>query len=91
MPETVRKRVLVSGRVQGVFYRDTARRRAEQLGVAGRASNLSDGRVEVIVEGPASSVEQMVEWCREGSSYSEVTSVEVTSEEPEGLEGFETR
>ena len=74
---TVRKRVLVSGRVQGVFYRDSCRREAERLGVAGSASNLDDGRVEVIAEGDEGAVQELIEWCRRGSPQSRVDSVEV--------------
>ena len=74
---TVRKRVLVSGRVQGVFYRDSCRREAERLGVAGSASNLDDGRVEVIAEGDEGAVQELIEWCRRGSPQSEVESVDV--------------
>lgn len=84
----VRKRILVSGRVQGVFYRDTARRRAEEEGVAGRARNLPDGRVEVIVEGDEDAVDRMIKWCREGTDYAEVTSVEVEDQDPRGDTDF---
>jgi acylphosphatase len=88
---TVRKRVLVSGRVQGVFFRDTCRRVASQAGVAGWASNLSDGRVEVVVEGDPGAVDEVVQWCHEGTRYSSVESVEVTEEKPEGTRGFSIR
>jgi acylphosphatase len=88
---TVRKRVLVSGRVQGVFYRDTCRRVAAEQGVAGWASNLPDGRVEIVVEGPVESVERMVAWAREGPPWAEVTDVEVIDEEPTGEETFRIR
>jgi acylphosphatase len=88
---TVRKRVLVSGRVQGVFYRDTCRRVASEAGVAGWASNLPDGRVEVVLEGDPDSVERVVSWCHEGTPYSIVASVEVSDENPEGASGFSIR
>lgn len=86
-----RRRVLVGGRVQGVFFRDTTRRRAEALGVAGWVRNTSDGTVEAVFEGEPGAVEQMVEFCRSGPGRAEVDSVEVTDEEPEGLTGFEIR
>ncbi|MGH2983153.1 MAG: acylphosphatase [Solirubrobacterales bacterium] len=82
---------MVSGRVQGVFFRDTARRRAEAAGVAGWVRNRSDGVVEAIFEGEPERVEDMVEFCRHGPSRAEVAKVEVIDEEPEGLSGFEIR
>ena len=83
-----RKRVVVSGRVQGVFFRDTARRRAESAGVAGWISNRPDGGVEAVFEGDPAAVDGLVEFCRRGPSRAEVASVEVEEEEPEGLSGF---
>jgi acylphosphatase len=88
---TLRKRVLVSGRVQGVFFRDTCRRIASEAGVAGWASNLPDGRVEVVVEGDPGAVDAVVQWCHEGTPYSSVESVEVREETPEGARGFSIR
>ena len=85
---TVRKRALVSGRVQGVFYRDTCRRTASEHGVAGSAENLSSGDVEVVLEGPKDAVDEVLAWCREGTSGSRVESVDVTDEEPQDLKGF---
>lgn len=87
----MRRKVLVEGDVQGVFFRDECKRQAQRLGVAGSARNLSDGRVEVVIEGDESAVDQMVSWCRQGSSRSEVTGAEVSEEEPQGLTGFDTR
>jgi acylphosphatase len=84
----IRRRAVVGGRVQGVFFRDTCRRVAREHNVAGSAANLPDGSVEVILEGEPSDVEEVLEWCRSGSSYADVESVEVTEEQPEGLEGF---
>ena len=81
----VRKRLLVSGRVQGVFFRDSCRREAGRLGVSGSATNLDDGRVEVIAEGDESAVSALIEWCREGPPHAEVRGVEV-----EDLEGDES-
>jgi acylphosphatase len=86
-----RRRVVIGGRVQGVFFRDTARRRAEAAGVAGWIRNTPDGTVEAVFEGEPEAVEQMVEFCRRGPSGAEVSSVDVTEEEPEGLSGFEVR
>jgi acylphosphatase len=72
------KRCLVGGRVQGVFYRATAARRARELGLSGYARNLADGRVEVLACGEDNAVGVFVEWLWIGSSASKVTSVEVS-------------
>jgi acylphosphatase len=84
-----RKRVVVGGRVQGVFFRDTTRRRAESAGVAGWVRNTPDGSVEAVFEGPEEAVQELVEFCGRGPSRAEVASVEVSDEEPEGLAVFE--
>ena len=68
----------MGGRVQGVFYRATAARRAEELGVHGYARNLPDGRVEVLAYGDDDAVDTFVKWLWVGSSASKVTSVEVS-------------
>ena len=86
-----RKRVVVGGRVQGVFFREETRRRAETVGVAGWVRNTPDGTVEAVFEGEPGAVEEMVDFCRRGPGRAEVSSVEVTDEEPEGLTGFEIR
>lgn len=90
-PEKVRRRVLVDGRVQGVFYRDTCRRLARQAAVAGWARNRSDGAVEVVLEGDPEAVDRLVAWCRTGPAQAMVTSVKVTDEQPEGISGFSVR
>ena len=71
------RKCLVSGRVQGVFYRATTANRARELRITGYAKNLADGRVEVLACGEASAVGVFVEWLWTGSSGSKVTSVEV--------------
>jgi acylphosphatase len=88
---TVRRRVAIHGRVQGVFFRDSIRRRAEGLGVAGWASNRSDGAVEAVVEGDEAAVAELVEYCRSGPPRARVDRVEVSEERPEGLRGFQIR
>jgi acylphosphatase len=82
---------VVSGRVQGVFFRDTTRRRAEAAGVAGWVRNTREGEVEAVFEGEPQAVDELVEFCRRGPSRAEVSSVEVVEEEPEGLSGFDVR
>jgi acylphosphatase len=85
-------RVTISGRVQGVFFRDSARKKAEGLGLAGWVKNTPDGRVEALFEGPSRNVREMVDWCECGPSQASVESVEVDFAEARGdLEGFEVR
>ena len=87
----IRRRAVAHGRVQGVFFRDSARREAERLGVAGWIANNSDGTVEAVFEGDEGAVETMIEFCRKGPGRADVERVEVTDEEPEGLDGFSVR
>jgi acylphosphatase len=87
----VRRRLRVTGRVQGVWYRESCREVADRLGVAGSVRNRADGSVEVLAEGPPQEVEALVAWCRSGPPAAEVTRVEVVEEEPEGLVGFRVR
>jgi acylphosphatase len=86
----VRRRVMVEGDVQGVFFRDECKQQASAAGVAGSARNLSDGRVEVVLEGDEDAVQRVVDWCRNGPAGAQVTGVDVSDEEPEGLSGFST-
>ncbi|HET8593368.1 MAG TPA: acylphosphatase [Solirubrobacterales bacterium] len=87
----IRRRVVVRGRVQGVFFRDTTRSRAESAGIAGWVANRPDGAVEAVIEGEPAAVEELVEFCRRGPSRAVVESVEVIEEDPEGVAGFEIR
>ena len=80
--------MVARGRVQGVFFRDTTRRRAESLGISGWVTNRDDGAVEAVFEGEPDPVESMVEFCRGGPGRAEVTELEVSEEEPQGLSGF---
>jgi acylphosphatase len=88
----VRRRVRVSGRVQGVFFRESTRRRAADLGVAGWVRNLPDGRVEAVFEGEAVAVEQAIAFACQGPPRARVTHAEISDEPPEGEAGeFEIR
>jgi acylphosphatase len=87
----IRRRVIVHGFVQGVFFRDTTRRQARTRGVAGWVRNNRDGTVEAVFEGAADAVERMVELSRQGPSGARVERVDVFDEEPEGLTGFGVR
>jgi acylphosphatase len=87
----MRRRVVVHGRVQGVFFRDSTEREAASRGVAGWVRNRDDGAVEAVFEGDSEAVEALVEFCRSGPSRADVERVDVEEEESEGLEGFEVR
>jgi len=89
--DAIRRRVTVQGRVQGVFFRDSVRQRAQSHNVAGWACNRSDGAVEAVFEGRPEDVERLVEFAKAGPRQAEVDSVDVREEDPEGLTGFEIR
>jgi acylphosphatase len=86
-----RRRVIVSGRVQGVFFRDSVRRHALDRGIAGWVTNREDGKVEAVFEGDAEAVEALIAFCRSGPEDAVVTDVEVSDEEPAGEPGFQVR
>jgi len=88
---TKARRLLVSGRVQGVFFRDWTQARARGLGVAGWVRNLSDGLVEVHGEGPPEMLDALERACREGPPAARVDEVGSRAVEAEGLQGFEVR
>jgi len=79
----IARRCLVSGRVQGVFFRASTRQRAHALGVLGHARNLPDGRVEVLACGEAAAVDALCAWLWQGSPASHVTGVEIDAADPE--------
>jgi acylphosphatase len=87
----IRRRVVVHGHVQGVFFRETARRRALSAGVAGWIRNVPDGTVEGVFEGEPDAVERLVDFCRDGPRGARVEWVDVAAEEPERLDGFAVR
>jgi acylphosphatase len=89
--DTIRRRLVVHGKVQGVFYRDSTRDAARNEGVAGWAANRSDGTVEVVLEGPPAAVQSVVDYCHRGPSSARVDDVESYDETPEGLSAFEIR
>jgi acylphosphatase len=91
MEPRIRRRVWVSGRVQGVAFRAYTRREARAAGVDGWVRNLADGRVEAVFEGPPGAVEALVAWCRSGPRHARVERVDVREEAPEGAAGFEVR
>lgn len=81
----VRAHVFVSGRVQGVFYRNTARSEAKSRGLIGFVRNLPDGRVEAVFEGDDTMVKNMVEWCRQGPENAFVEDLDVSWGKPSGM------
>jgi acylphosphatase len=87
----IRRRVIVSGRVQGVFFRDTCRREARRRGVAGWVRNRPDGAVEAVFEGPPDAVEALVGWSRTGPPDADVAGVEVREEQVAGESDFAVR
>ncbi|MGZ4166971.1 MAG: acylphosphatase [Solirubrobacteraceae bacterium] len=89
--DTIRRRLVVHGRVQGVFFRDSTREAARNEGVAGWAVNRADGAVEVVLEGPQEAVDCVAGYVRRGPSSARVDDVETHDETPEGLRGFEIR
>lgn len=84
----IRRRVVVQGHVQGVFFRETTRRRALAAGVAGWVRNRPDGTVEAVFEGEREAVERLVAFCEKGPRGAQVDWVDVAAEEPERLDGF---
>ena len=86
-----RRRVIVSGRVQGVFFRDSVRRQALDRGIAGWVTNREDGKVEAVFEGEADEVEALIAFCRSGPKQAVVDDVKVSDEEPAGEVGFKVR
>ncbi|MDD5447979.1 MAG: acylphosphatase [Actinomycetota bacterium] len=86
-----RARVLISGKVQGVFFRFETRDVAQSLGLGGWVRNLPDGSVEAVFEGEGKAVERAIEWCRRGPSLAQVKDVQVNWEKPEGETDFVIR
>lgn len=89
--EVVCRRVVVSGLVQGVFYRRSCQRAAEAAGVTGWIANRPDGSVEAVLEGPAGAVDEILTWMRTGPRGAEVTHLEVHDRAPTGARSFEVR
>jgi acylphosphatase len=87
----IRRRVLVRGTVQGVFFRASCQQEARRLGAAGWVTNRPDGSVEAVFEGTDDVVDRLIEWCRVGPPQATVTDVTVSEEEPAGEVGFAVR
>jgi acylphosphatase len=89
--DRVRRRVLVAGRVQGVWFRESCRDQAQAVGVGGWVRNLADGQVEVVLEGSPGAVDEVLAWCRRGPRRARVDRVDVVDEAPVGEQGFRVR
>jgi acylphosphatase len=87
--EPTRARITIAGRVQGVYFRASACREAQSLGLKGWVKNCADGSVELLAEGPRDKVDQLIAWCHRGPAGARVREVRVRWEEPEhSLRGF---
>lgn len=89
--DTARVRLVISGRVQGVWFRQSTAQEAERLGVSGWVRNMPNGGVEAVFEGPPDHVECAVEWAHRGPERAHVTEVERFTEAPTGGTGFQIR
>jgi acylphosphatase len=89
--QRIRRRVVVNGRVQGVFFRDSTRQQAARHGVSGWVTNRSDGAVEAVLEGSPQDVDRVLLFISEGPPHARVQDVDVRDEPPEGLTGFRIR
>jgi acylphosphatase len=87
----IRRRVIVHGWVQGVYFRDSVRHRARAANVTGWVRNNRDGTVEAVFEGEPEAVERLIDFCRQGPRGAEVDRVDVVAEDSEGASGFEVR
>jgi len=90
-PPPVARRIVVSGRVQGVFFRSSCQQQARAMALAGWVRNTSAGQVEAWIEGESGRVDHFVRWCREGPRQAEVDRVDVYDETPAGATGFRVR
>ena len=89
--ELVRRRVIVYGRVQGVWFRGSLSERARAHGVGGWVANRPDGNLEAVLEGPREDVERLIRFCKTGPPRADVQRVQVSEEVPEGVSGFSVR
>ena len=83
------RRFTVHGRVQGVWFRDSTRREAQRLGIAGYAKNLQDGNVEVLAAGSPAALDELQQWLHQGPPMARVTRVDVAAVDAEAGQGFQ--
>jgi acylphosphatase len=92
MSDKTRFHIFVSGRVQGVFFRESARRKAKKLGINGWVKNLADSRMETLLEGDKEKMEEMIRWIKKGPIFAKVEGMEVLIEEYQGeFDDFEIK
>ena len=84
-------KLIVSGRVQGVFFRDSTRRKALELGLTGYAKNLSNGDVEVVVEGNEDKINALIEFIKNNPGHSKVENIIISNKAPESFKLFEIK
>ena len=90
--EKIRVHIFVSGKVQGVFFRENAKKKAEKLAVQGWIKNLRDGRVEAVFEGHRKNIEEMVDWARKGPIWAKIDDFSLVWEDYQGeFKQFEIR
>lgn len=80
--------ILVSGRVQGVYYRQSTKNKAQELGITGYVKNLPDGNVQILASGTSQQLNQLVAWCKQGPPAAIVNTVQVESIAPLAFPGF---
>ena len=91
MSDAAAVHLFVQGRVQGVFYRASAQKKAEALGLTGWVKNCDDGSVEILAEGDKEKLKELIEWCRRGPTLASVSNIDLSWLEPEGLSAFDIR
>ncbi|MDX9699492.1 MAG: acylphosphatase [Rhodocyclaceae bacterium] len=87
-PDPLARRLLISGKVQGVWYRASAQREAVRLSLSGWVRNLSGGEVEALVAGPEEAIDAFLDWARQGPSGAEVLRIEIQADDPPAHDGF---
>ena len=81
--------ILISGKVQGVWFRANTRQKAEQLNIKGWVRNTSDGKVEAIFEGKQDNIKEMLDWCRQGPPLAKVEDIKIEDKtQSKGYDGF---
>ncbi|RPD41633.1 acylphosphatase [Chitinophaga barathri] len=85
----IHKEIVVKGKVQGVYFRATARSVAVRLGLTGAVKNLPDGHVWIVAEGPRHAMDEFIDWCRIGPSGAKVSALDITEGPLENISGFE--
>ena len=81
--------IVVKGRVQGVYFRASAKQQAMNLGIKGSIRNQEDGTVRLTIEGQEGAVEHMIDWCKKGPALARVKQIEITESEPVSSDSFD--